>query len=131
MYLPVMEAQGLDHLHIFVTDLDKAVGFYRLLGFQETRRFQHGGRKAAQLKAPFGLTIDLNEARASDNPGFNHFCLVVSDVDAAAEELRGAGLWVDGPVSNPETGRRLATTRGPNGFLVQLVGPPNPSPSIS
>jgi len=32
------------------------------------RRFEHGGRESSQLDSGFGMTIDMNETRAADNP---------------------------------------------------------------
>jgi catechol 2,3-dioxygenase-like lactoylglutathione lyase family enzyme len=116
-----MKLLSFDHIHFTVQDLDEAVEFYRRLGFTRADRIDHGG-ESAQLKTPNGkLTVDLHLAKATDNPGYNHFALTVDDLDGAVEELRGQGITVDGPVFVRATTRKLATIRDPSGFLIQLV----------
>lgn len=115
-----MEILGFDHIHFTVKDLDEAVEFYGKLGFTLEGRLEHGG-ESAQVSAPGGLIVDLHLAKATDNPGYNHFAISVGDLDTALVELEAKGIDVDGPVEVPATGRRLATIRDPSGFLVQLV----------
>lgn len=38
-----MDILGFDHLHVTVTNLEKAIDFYRGLGFKIVRRMEHGG----------------------------------------------------------------------------------------
>lgn len=116
-----MKHISTDHLHFFVTDLDSAIEFYKDLGFEFIHKLEHGGREAAQLRSESGLVIDLNKTRASDNPGYSHFAMLVNDVDAACEDLKAKGYEVDGPFYNKDSKRKIITLRDPNGFLVQLV----------
>ena len=116
-----MKHISTDHLHFFVTDLDSAIEFYKDLGFEFIHKLEHGGREAAQLRSGSGLVIDLNKTRASDNPGYSHFAMLVNDVDAVCEDLKAKGYEVDGPVYNKDSKRKIITLRDPNGFLVQLV----------
>ncbi|MBN2335427.1 VOC family protein [Candidatus Bathyarchaeota archaeon] len=116
-----MKLIGVDHIHFFATDLDEAVRFYEDMGFRLGRRFEHGGREAVQMVSGFGLTVDINKTRASDNPGYSHFSVLVEDVDEAYGDLKDKGYWVDGPTINEDTGRRIITVRDPNGFLFQMV----------
>ena len=44
-----MDILGFDHLHMTVTDLEKAIDFYRRLGFKLVRRMEHGG-DASQMR---------------------------------------------------------------------------------
>ena len=116
-----MKHISTDHMHFFVTDLDTAIEFYKDLGFEFIHKLEHGGREAAQLRSESGLIIDLNKTRASDNPGYSHFAILVNDVDVACEDLKAKGYEVDGPVYNKDSKRKIITLRDPNGFLVQLV----------
>ncbi len=116
-----MKLLSIDHIHFFATDLDEAVKFYEDVGFKIIRRFEHGGRKAAQLASGFGMTIDINETRATDNPGYSHFSVLVDDLGEASKALEKKGRRVEGPTYNEDTGRRIITVRDPNGFLVQMV----------
>ena len=115
-----MKIKAVDHVHFFATDLDRAVGFYEALGFTLTSKHRHGGLEAAQLAAG-GLTVDLNQTRAADNPGYSHFAVQVADLDEAHAILRGKGYNLDGPVYNQDTERWILTVRDPNGFLMQMV----------
>ncbi len=118
--LSEMKPLGFDHIHFTVRELDEAVRFYGKLGFVLVGRLEHGG-ESAQMASPGGLTIDLHLARATENPGYNHFAVSVENLDSAVAELQGQDIQVDGPVKVRATGRRLATVRDPSGFLVQLV----------
>ncbi len=116
-----MRTLSFDHIHFIVKDLDEAIEFYRGLGFTRVERLDHGG-ESAQLKTPDEkLTIDLHLAKATDNPGYNHFAMTVDDLDRAVEELRDKGMAVEGVVYVQATQRRIATLRDPSGFLIQLV----------
>jgi len=116
-----MKPSSFDHIHFTVTDLEAGILFYRKLGFTDVARIDHGG-ESAQMKTPDGeLTIDLFKAKATDNPGYSHFAMTVENLEEATKELEGKGIVVDGPVNVAASGRKLATIRDPNGFLVQLV----------
>jgi catechol 2,3-dioxygenase-like lactoylglutathione lyase family enzyme len=116
-----MKLLSIDHIHFFATDLDEAVKFYEDIGFKLARRFEHGGREAAQLSSEFDMTIDINKTRAADNPGYSHFSVLVEDIGEAARMLEEKGYRVDGPTYNEDTTRHIITVRDPNGFLVQMV----------
>ena len=116
-----MKHISTDHIHFFVTDLDTAIDFYKDLGFEFIHKLEHGGREAAQLRSESGLMIDLNKTRASDNPGYSHYAMLVDEVEKTCEELKAKGYEVDGPVYNKDSKRKIITLRDPNGFLVQLV----------
>lgn len=122
-----MRSLSFDHIHFTVKDLDEAIEFYKRLGFTRVERMEHGG-ESAQLKTPDGkLTVDLQLAKATDNPGYNHFAMTVDDLDRVVEELRGQDMAVDGTVYVQATRRRIATLRDPSGFLIQLVERENTS----
>jgi len=122
-----MRSLSFDHIHFTVKDLDEAIEFYRRLGFTRVERMEHGG-ESAQLKTPDGkLTVDLHRAKATYNPGYNHFAMAVDDLDRFVEELRGQDMAVDGVVYVQATRRRIATLRDPSGFLFQLVERENTS----
>lgn len=122
-----MRSLSFDHIHFTVKDLDEAIEFYKRLGFTRVERMEHGG-ESAQLKTPDGeLTVDLQLAKATDNPGYNHFAMTVDDFDRVVEELRGQDMAVDRVVYVQATRRRIATLRDPSGFLIQLVERENTS----
>jgi catechol 2,3-dioxygenase-like lactoylglutathione lyase family enzyme len=116
-----MKHLKIDHIHFFATNLDDAIKFYKDLGCEFIERFEHSGREAVQFKTHFGMIIDINKTRAADNPGYSHFSIMVEDIMIAYKELKSKGYWLDGPVYNKDTKRRIITVRDPNGLLVQLV----------
>ena len=120
----IMNPICFDHIHFTVTDIEAGISFYRKLGFTDVSRINHDG-ESVQMRTPNRkLTIDIHNAKATDNPGFNHFAMSVENLEEVAKELKGFGIAVDGPVNVKATGRKLATIRDPNGFLVQLVEKP-------
>ena len=92
-----MQPTGIHHVSINVDDVDAALEFYvgRLgLTVRDDRPdFGFGG---AWLNAG-GQQVHLIQAPPPDNKG-QHFAIHVSDLDAAAAELREAGLKVSDPV---------------------------------
>jgi len=119
--LTTMKPISFDHIHFTVTDLEAGISFYRKLGFTDVARIDHGG-ESAQVRTPDGkMTIDIHKAKATDNPGYSHFAMTIDDLEEVAKELEEQGIVVDGPVNVAASGRKLATLRDPNGFLVQLV----------
>ena len=116
-----MKPKGIDHIHFTVTDLEKAIEFYKALGLTVAERMAHGGESAQMVSEEGGLIVDLLRARNIDNPGYNHYAIKVDDIDSTCNELAEGGFAVDGPVYAEATKRKLATIRDPDGILVQLV----------
>jgi len=117
----IMANLGLDHVHLYVKDLDEAVRFYEMIGLKFIQNTSHGG-KAALMRAPSSpIAFEIQEIRAIENPGLNHLAFTVDDLDTLCDNYKANGVDVDGPIDNKATGRRLATIRDPHGFLIQLV----------
>jgi catechol 2,3-dioxygenase-like lactoylglutathione lyase family enzyme len=93
-----MKPQGIDHIHFTVTDLEKAIEFYRALGLIVAERMDHEGESAQMAGEDGELVVDLRQAKNIDNPGYNHYAIKVEDIDSTCSELRDRGLVVDGPV---------------------------------
>jgi glyoxylase I family protein len=112
---------GLDHVHLYVKDLEEAVRFYEMVGLEFVEYTSHGG-KAAMMRVPGSpVSFEIQETKVIDNPGLNHLAFVVDDLDDLCDSYKANGVKVDGPLDNKATGRRLATIRDPHGFLIQLV----------
>lgn len=112
---------GLDHIHLYVKDLEEAVRFYKMVGLEFIEYTSHGG-KAAMMRVPGSpISFEIQETRVIENPSLNHFAFLVDDLDALCESYKTDGIKLDGPLDNKATGRRLATIRDPHGFLIQLV----------
>ena len=148
-----MRRRRIDHVILYVADLDRAVAFYRdvigcelvatqekeggylaaIVGYPDAHvRMAHlrvpGGEHVLELfeyLAPAGSRADV-EPR---NVGASHLCLVVDDLRALYERLRERG--VDSFVSPPidvdtgiNTGGRGLYLRDPDGITVELFQPP-------
>jgi predicted enzyme related to lactoylglutathione lyase len=103
-----------------VTDLDRAVSFYReRLGLEQVQ--QDGDW--AQFDAN-GLHIGLN---ASEEPRGEGGAVIAfqprGGLDSAVQELRKAGVEISGDVSDHPWGR-VATFEDPDGNDLQLYEPP-------
>jgi len=127
------DIDGLDHVALNVSDMERALGFYRdLLGCEVLGqlRLEGGRRKLVYLRCS-GAYLELFSARrpaggtpaARDAPpiGFQHVAFHAADVDAVAARLRAAGTPCTlGPL-DAEGNVRLAFFRDPDGNDVEIV----------
>jgi catechol 2,3-dioxygenase-like lactoylglutathione lyase family enzyme len=97
------EANGIDHIYITVSDLQRAESFYdrvllETLGFRKIKFTLGGDLHVQYFNRHFGYV--LRPARKSNEydpyaPGLHHFCFRVDsieDVIAVANQLRAAGI---------------------------------------
>jgi catechol 2,3-dioxygenase-like lactoylglutathione lyase family enzyme len=112
----------------FVSDLDRAVAFYRdQLGFAEELRPGGGfamlyrGDLRLLLSTPGG-THRLPDGTLPEPGGWNRIALRVADLEATVEALRAAGArFRTGIVENPAV--RNALVEDPSGNPVELFEP--------
>ncbi|HXW39426.1 MAG TPA: VOC family protein [Acidimicrobiales bacterium] len=132
---------------IAVSDLDAAIRFFALLGFEETRRAVVSGEEMSRymgipdweadhvtLALQGAIThqevqlLRFHHPRLPDRPeernlarlGFNHVCFAIDDLDAALDRLRAAGV----PVRNDVMAfhdRRLVFLVGPDDVTIELA----------
>jgi catechol 2,3-dioxygenase-like lactoylglutathione lyase family enzyme len=145
------ELQGFNHTGVIVTDLDRAIGFFRdLLGFEVLSRAPRDpaliGRmtrlvspevEIAHLQGP-GHRVELiryagEEGRRTAPPrvyddGAAHIALDVDAVLAAVEAAAGHGLEPVGEIitidNGPNRGREVVYLQSGFGLLIELIGPP-------
>lgn len=136
----------IDHLNIVVSDLDRSIAFFRLLGFEEglgasldpaflerlTGIAGADGRFVTLRHAGSNTTIELlkfvTDAGAdpqlgrADRIGLRHLAFAVDDIDATVSKLSTAGIEFLSPVQTWEkTGKRLVYLYGPDGILLELA----------
>jgi len=128
--------QGLQHLGLPVTNLERSRAFYLNLGFEEKLR-QDLAPQEAPTRVAFvqkgNLTIELYEESgekraeiaARHDGHIDHFALDVLDIDKAYIELKSAGFEIlesNAPVFLPfwSHGVRYFTVRGPDGEKVEF-----------
>jgi methylmalonyl-CoA/ethylmalonyl-CoA epimerase len=131
-----MQPTRIDHVGIAVPDLDEAIAFYRkafgLEVVHEEVNEEQGVREAMlaiggsylQLLAP--LTPESTIAKFLDRsgPGIQQVAFGVDDVEAAATDLREAGVRVLYETAKVGTGGSLVNFCHPKdcgGVLVELV----------
>ena len=132
---------------IAVADLDEAVEFFGMLGFEETVSTVVSGPEMSQymgipeweadhvtltLKgAPTHQEVQLlhfHHPDVPDNPaesnlarlGYNHVCFAVDDLDALLARLAAAGVRIRNRVMSFHD-RRLVFLVGPGGVTVELA----------
>ncbi|GAB3416482.1 VOC family protein [Haloparvum alkalitolerans] len=136
-----MDANG-HHVGVTVSDLDRAVAFYRdELGLDVAAEFSVGGEAFADAvdvpgaSAAFahldagGVRLELVaydpaghavETPALNRPGATHLGLSVPDVDAVYEGLSDDVETLSEPRTT-ESGTRICFLRDPEGNLVELL----------
>jgi methylmalonyl-CoA epimerase len=104
-----VNARGIHHVGVAVTDLDEAVQTYeRLFGgrLEHRARVEEQGVEAAairvgesrvELLAPLGDDTPVGRFLAKRGPGMHHLAYEVDDVAAALPELAAAGVELIDP----------------------------------
>jgi len=96
---------GLGHVAFRITDLERALDFYcGKLGFREAFRLEREGEFSpwiVYIQVADNQFIELFPGAKGENQprpavGFNHFCLVVDDMQATLHELAARGLEMSG-----------------------------------
>jgi len=128
--------QGLQHLGLPVTDLERSKAFYMQLGFTEVMRMDiqpESETIRVAMMEHMSFTIELYElgleergeiATRSDGH-IDHVALNVLDIDKAYAEIKVAGLQIledNAPVYLPfwKNGVKYFTVRGPDGEKVEF-----------
>jgi catechol 2,3-dioxygenase-like lactoylglutathione lyase family enzyme len=117
--------QGLAHVCFTVSDLDRAIAFYRDgLGLKPAFDFtdENGERYGIYLHLGGRNFIELFQGDVDqpvEGQSFRHFCLEVDDIEATAQTLRERGI----DVSEIKLGRDhsyQAWIRDPDGNRIEL-----------
>jgi catechol 2,3-dioxygenase-like lactoylglutathione lyase family enzyme len=126
---------GLDHVSVIVSDLERALDFYRgLLGFRLLGHVDYPddtpARIVTHLDTGRGLIELVSFARGAEFAGqpaggasaaIPAFALRVTDLDAIARPLVEAGVsFARLPVST-SSGVRIAMLSDPDGTLIELI----------
>lgn len=128
--------QGLQHIGIPVTNLDRSKAFYAQLGFEQVMRTDLPGASEGIQVAMMRhekLTLELYQLEQEERQAISrrtdghidHIALDVMDIERAYLEVCAAGLEVledPAPVYLPfwEHGVRYFTVRGPDGEKVEF-----------
>jgi methylmalonyl-CoA epimerase len=128
----------IDHVGVAVEDLDAAIALYEntykmKLVHRETVTEQgveavllDVGENHVELLAPLGPDTPVGKFLAKKGPGIHHVAYQVTDIEAALESLKGAGLrLID---ETPRTGIRNSRVAflhpsASGGVLTEIVEP--------
>lgn len=123
------------HTMVRVKDLDASIAFYKLLGLEETRRYDSDqGRFTLVFMTPPGqedahveLTYnwDGDEGLPSDSRHFGHLAYAVENIYDACAHLEANGVVINRP---PRDGR-MAFVRSPDNVSVELLQMGDPLPA--
>jgi len=115
------------HTMVRVLDLEATIAFFRLLGLEETRRYDNeGGRftlvflcPPGQPECPVELTYnwDGDAGLPSDSRHFGHLAYEVDDIYATCAHLAANGVVIARP---PKDGR-MAFVRSPDNISIELL----------
>ena len=126
--------ERVDHIGIRVRDLDRALGFYRVLGFSLVRRAE--GDDVAIVRNEHGVELNLVfNANAGDPaanilmdvpdklPGYTHIALRVASISVTIAALKANDIRItQGPVSFGESGHVSVFVRDPDRNVIELRG---------
>lgn len=111
-----------------IGDIDRAVGFYTELGFEERRRMD---LPDGAINVFMGIPGDGDRLELTWNPGvesydlgtgYNHIALVVDGLDDTLDALKGTGIEPERPpYTVGENGPRICFVRDPDGYRVELI----------
>ena len=142
-----------DHTGITVSNLERALGFWRdVLGFEYSHSAHQTGERVEQitgvkdgelklavLKAPGGHKIELLEYLAPDDRtetnklrpcdlGHVHVAFVVEDLAGILEKIAASGWKAAGHpqmlTAGPNAGKRVVYVRDPDGTTIELMQMP-------
>jgi lactoylglutathione lyase len=126
--------ERVDHIGIRVRNLDRALNFYRVLGFNLLRRAE--GDDVAIIRNENGVELNLvfnaNAGDPSANvlmdapekyPGYTHIALRVASIPSAIAALKANDIAItQGPVSFGDSGQVSVFIRDPDRNVVELRG---------
>ena len=115
------------HTMVRVLDLEKSMAFYRLLGLEQTRRYDNEKGRFSLVfmaapgdeAAPVELTYnwDGDDALPSDSRHFGHLAYGVEDIYAICAHLQANGVTINRP---PRDGH-MAFVRSPDNVSIELL----------
>ncbi len=114
-----VEPEGINAVTLFTADMNRAVHFYRALGFT----LRYGGEAAAFTSFHVGEGY-LNLTRG-DPPAalWGRTIIHVSDVDAMYRRIRAAGITTEAEPADAPWGERYFHVRDPDGHELSFARP--------
>ena len=120
----------LGHINFKTRDLKASIKFYETLGFKTFLELTDEDHKPwiVYLRFDDNLYLELTGGGKDRSPGpeptgFNHMCITVSNIEAAAKELEAAGLKLMNPLKLTKglDNNRGAWVEDPDGNRIELM----------
>ena len=122
---------GSHHIAVQTQDYEASVAFYcDVLGMQKAVEFNAGGRRICMLDIGDGSHLELFEPLPDGSSSVNagpgavfHFALTTSDIAAALERVRAAGMKITVEMRDAQLGGldvTIAFFEGPGGEIVEF-----------
>lgn len=126
--------ERVDHIGVRVRDLDRALEFYRVLGFDLVHRAEGDDVAIVRNEHDVELNLVFN-ANAGDPaanilmdvpeklPGYTHIALRVASIPATIAVLKANDIAItQGPVTFGDTGQISVFVRDPDRNVIELRG---------
>jgi lactoylglutathione lyase len=111
-----------------IGDIDRSVGFYEALGFEEVGRMDIRDEAVNVFMGlpGDGPRLELTYNHGVDSydlgTGYNHIAVTVDDMDAKLADLAGHGIDPEKPPYRVrEGGSRICFVRDPDGYRIELI----------
>lgn len=129
-----IDIRTVDHIGVRVADLDRALAFYGLFGFQAEYRAKNDA--VVVIRNGQGVELNLvynaNDANGGKNilmdipekyPGYTHVAFRVASIAGAIRMLRDNGIAItQGPVAFGRDGHVSVFLRDPDRNVIELRG---------
>jgi lactoylglutathione lyase len=130
----MIEIAAVDHIGVRVRDLERAMQFYALLGFEVAHKAANDA--VAVVRNAQGVELNLVYNANADGggknilmdvgekyPGYTHVALRVQSIKSTIETLRAEGVRItQGPVSFGRDGHVSVFVRDPDLNVIELRG---------
>ena len=121
---------GFDHVHLVGSDLDASERFYRdMFGAETVGRRDAAGAVNLMMRLD-GINLFIRSPRPGENVQtdgsevrytYDHFGVVVPDLHAAIDELRGKGVKVLQEPRTVRPGTHVAFIEGPDHTRIEVL----------
>jgi len=124
---------GIGHVAFRITNLERSLDFYcAKLGLREAFRLDREGAPSpwiVYLQVAPGHFVELfpganageGDPRPASDAGYNHFCLLVDDMDATLRQLAERGLPIEGAATLGQDNNWQYWIADPDGNRIELM----------
>jgi len=130
----MIDIEKVDHIGIRVADVDRALNFYKILGFELHDKATNDDVVIIRTKLDVEINLIYNANNDNDGknilmdvgdkyPGYTHLALRVGSIKGTIEVLKENGIRItQGPVSFDRSGHVSIFVRDPDRNVIELRG---------